>query len=109
MAVLVGGMDLSGNNFDENSRYIGIVIGIQEKIDHMIKHLNLPRANTAMDKSSTNRNTLVAKLVFDDNEIMAFCAKIDKIRIVHKIKKRSENATNISKLKKSGMRTTTCY
>ena len=88
MTVLVGGMDLSGNNYAENSRYIGIVIGTQEKIDHVVRRLGLPQTYTAMDKSSTNRNAIASKMVFDDDEIVAFCAKIDKVRIICQIKKK---------------------
>ena len=89
VVVLVGGMDLSGNNYDENSRYIGIVIGTQEKINHIVKHLNLPQTSAVMDKSSANRNTLASKMAFDNSEIVAFCVKIDRSRIIGQIKKRA--------------------
>ena len=88
MVSLVGGMDLSGNNYAESSRYIGIVIGTQEKIDRVIRRLGLPPSHTAMDKSGTNRSAVASSLMFDDGEIVAFCAKIDKVRIIDQIKKK---------------------
>lgn len=88
MVVLIGGMDLSGSNYDENSRCMGIVVGTQEKINHIKRCLGLPQSYTEIDKSRAHRSAIASKIEFDSDEIIALCVKIDKIRIINQIKKK---------------------
>lgn len=69
--------------------YMGIVIGTKEKIDSIIRRVGLvPDCNVPKYKSVEGRSAIVSKLEFADGEAVAFCIKVDKIRIVGQIKKK---------------------
>ncbi len=85
MSVLVAAMDLSGDKDNEDA-YVGIVIGVKENIDAMIRHLDLQKFSGSGGKSSITRKKLVKQLDFNNRENIAFCIKIDRHRITNKIK-----------------------
>lgn len=88
MQMILGGMDLSCNDRDNSSVYMGIIIGTKEKINSMANQVGLPPTYTPAYKFVKNRSVIASKLEFVDSDVIAFCVKIDKFRLVDKLEKK---------------------
>ncbi len=85
--MLVGGMDLSGRPNDD-SKYMGLVVGVEENLVAMIKNLEINKIHSATLKTSRMRRELASKLEFNYRENIALCIRLDKHDIIENAKKK---------------------
>lgn len=84
----VAGIDVSGNPQTGNYKFMGIVIGVKENIDALIKNLQLHELPASTIKSTRKRGVLASKLRFNNRENIGLCIRIDKDDIVGCSKKK---------------------
>ena len=94
---MLAGVDVSGSKFIGNYKFMGIVIGTQESINHIVKNLEFTQIhmNAIMDKKK--QDEILARLRFNGNENIAFCIRLDKDAIVKRISTRKRSGHRYSR------------
>ena len=82
--MLVGGIDVSGNQAMGNYRFMGIVLGTKENLDAMTNNLQLDKISASTLKHKEIRNSLVSKLEFNMRESIGFCVWLDRNKTIPK-------------------------
>ena len=95
--MLTGGMDVSGNQDEGQYKFMGMVIGTQDSINHIVKKAELDRYSKGGMKQTRIRQKMISKLSFDGINNVAFCVLIDRERIITKIR-----SSKRGKLERSG-------
>jgi len=88
MAMLVAGIDVSGNPQTGNYKFMGVVIGVKENLDALIRDLQLHELPSSTIKNTSKRSDLASKLRFNRRENIGLCIRIDKDDIVDSKKKK---------------------
>ncbi len=84
--MLIGGMDVSGDEVIGNYKYLAIIIGSRENIQSLSDKISQQR--TRMSKlNKQSRKSIIKKLEFDKRNRIAFCIALDRTKIIDEIKK----------------------
>lgn len=85
MVSLVAAMDASGDPHTGNHKFLGIVIGTQDKINSIIRNMGHNRFHMSTIRNKEIRQDILFRISFDGNESAAFCIRIDKNNTVSKL------------------------
>jgi len=88
MATLVAGIDVSGNPQTGNYRFMGVVIGTEEKIQAAVKKTGLSRPHMNRIKSGATQKRIVSEMSFDGKESIALCMLIDRNAVMEQTKQK---------------------
>jgi len=88
MTTLVAGIDVSGNPQTGNYKFMGIVIGTEEKIRATVKKTGFSRPHMNRIKSGATQKRIVSEIGFDAKESTAFCVLIDRKAVIRQTKQR---------------------
>jgi len=88
MTMLVAGIDVSGNPQAGNYKFMGIVIGTEEKIRATVKKTGFSRLHMNRIKSGSVQKRIVSEMSFDGKESTAFCVLIDRNAVIKQTKQR---------------------
>lgn len=83
--MLLVGMDVSGDEDRSNYEYLGIVIGTNESILSLSEKMGSYPEHMSRLKDKEKEN-VVQSLTFDSKNRIAFCVRLDRQRIIDKIK-----------------------
>jgi len=88
MTTLVAGIDVSGNPQTGNYKFMGIVIGTEEKIQATVKKTGFSRPHMNRIKSGATQKRVASEIGFDGKESTAFCVLIDRKAVIRQTKQR---------------------
>ena len=86
MGRLVAAMDVSGDQYSGNHKFLAVVIGTEEKINAIVKNLGNNKIHMSMIKSKSIKDRIISEVVFDGKESIAFCLRIDMKHILEPVK-----------------------
>lgn len=79
-------MDVSGDQYSGNHKFLAVVIGTEEKINAIVKNLGNNKTHMSMIKSKSIKDRIISKVIFDGRESIAFCIRIDMRHILESVK-----------------------
>ncbi|MDA7942036.1 MAG: hypothetical protein MPJ06_03690 [Nitrosopumilus sp.] len=85
--MFVGGLDISGSPPMTNCKYLAGVIGDSDVIDSMMENLGRENIHMSRIKNRMEKIMILEKISFNDKNIMAFCATIDRNHIIKSIRR----------------------
>lgn len=88
MGRLVAAMDVSGDQYSGNHKFLAVVVGTEEKINAIVKNLGNSKTHMSMIKSKNIKDRIISEVIFDGRESIAFCIRIDMKHILEPIKSR---------------------
>lgn len=88
-------MDFSGNQLDGSQRRLGIVMGIEENMNAMIRRMDISDISNMYLKSSRTRAELASQLSFNGTENLGLCIDADQNNIIEEIIKYTRKSQNI--------------
>lgn len=88
MGRFVAAMDVSGDQYSGNHKFLAVVVGTEEKINAIVKNLGNKKTHMSMIKSKSIKDRIISKVVFDGRESIAFCTRIDMKHVLEPIKSR---------------------
>ncbi len=77
---------MSGDSNVGNDKFLAIVIGTEESIDSTVKRLGSNTIHMHMVKDKKTKDDIISKLIFDGENCIALCIRIDKTLLLKKIK-----------------------
>jgi len=86
MTMLVAGIDVSGNPHTGNYKFMGIVIGTEEKIRAAVKKTGFSMPHMNRIKSRETKRRIVSEMSFDGKESIALCVLIDRNGVIKQAK-----------------------
>ncbi len=86
-------MDASGSPNEGNYKFMAIVIGAKEDIDHIIQQSGYLSEHMNRIENKKNQDQIISALRFHNQTVIAFCIQIDKYRILNKINIRKKNTS----------------
>jgi len=86
--MLVAGIDVSGNPQTDNYKFMGIVIGTEEKIQAAVKKTGFSMPHMNRIKSKRAQKRIVSEINFDGKESIAFCLLIDRSAVIKQAKQK---------------------
>jgi len=88
LIVLVAGIDVSGNPYAGNYKFMGIVIGTEEKIQATVKKTGFGMPHMNRIKSRKAQKRIVSEMNFDGKESIAFCVLLDRNAVIEQTKQK---------------------
>jgi len=88
MTMLVAGIDVSGNPHTGNYKFMGIVIGTEEKIRATVKKTGLSRPHMNRIKSGATQKRIVSEMCFDGKESIALCVLVNRNAVMEQTKQK---------------------
>lgn len=100
MASLIVGMDVSGNIEFGNYQFMAIVIGTKERIDSLVRRSGNRKIHMTTIRNKKEQNRILESLIFDHTECIAFCIRLEREKILEKIRntERKNRSLNNRKL-----------
>lgn len=86
--MLVAGIDVSGNPHEGNYKFMGIVIGTEEKIQTAVKKTGFSMPHMNRIKSRKAQKRIVSEINFDGKESIAFCVLLDRNAVIEQTKQK---------------------
>lgn len=82
--MLIAGMDVSGDPQRDNYDFLAIIMGTLERIDDLYNRTG-PHNIHMSGLDGQQQKRIIDELVFDDNELIAFCIRLDRDRIIQQV------------------------
>ena len=79
-------MDVSGDQYPGNHKFLAVVVGTEEKINAIIKNLGNNKTHMSMIKSKNIKDRIISEVIFDGRESIAFCLRIYMKHILELVK-----------------------
>ena len=84
-------VDVSGDPEYGNYKFMGLVIGTNKGIRSIIERLGNNKIHMSTIKNKKDQLKIIRQLNFDNKEIIAFCIRIEKDKVIKKIKEMKKN------------------
>lgn len=88
---IVAGLDVSGDQKAGNYKYMALVMGTDEKIKAIARHIGKKSSHMRDAKSKTVKERILSKVKFDGVESIAFCMYMDKRSILSPIIQKTDS------------------
>ena len=87
VAMIVAGMDVSGDQRSGNHKFMSLVFGTQESLDAITRRLGSEQIHMNMIKNQKTRNDIIRQVRFDGIECIGFCMRLEKAQTIARVKK----------------------
>ena len=87
MTKLLAAMDVSGSPSKGNYLFLAIVICTEEHLCSLKKRLKSHNISLSLRKGTSTRSDIASQLQFTTDDCLVICCKIERDRIINKIKK----------------------
>ena len=87
MAMIVAGMDVSGDQRSGNHKFMSLVFGTQESLDAITRRLGSEQIHMSAIKNRRVRDDIIRQIRFDGIECVAYCIRLKKAQTIAGAKK----------------------